>query len=383
MFRRTNRRKLFDLALFLIIILLVIRLVSNIEIVAFSLSRLFSFITSTLSLFIIGFSIAYILNSMVEFIIKHLRCNRIVSITITYVLTISFIALCFFAIIPALISNSNTIIKNLPTYINTSQEYISDLTDNLPEELKEPIKTVAKDTIVSLFNSLKSLLNINLLSGIVGGATSAFINTFIGLILSIYMLYNKQTFQNGAKTSIMATFGAERSKKIYSIASKINLIFKNFIVGKALLSIIVFILSLAGFLILKVPFAFLCAAFIGITNMIPYFGSIIGAIPTLLIIVTVDFNPWKLLWALLFIIAVQQVEALIISPRILGTQLGIDSVLILAGVLIGQQIFGIIGLFIGVPVVATLKLLIYDDYIKPLALKKERSSNTPNAPPKN
>lgn len=380
MFKNTNRRKLFDLALFLIVILLVIKLISNIEIVAFSLSRLFSFITKVLSFFIIGFSIAYILNSMVEFIIKYFRCNKIIALTITYVLTISFIALSFFAIFPPLISNSNTIIKNLPAHLNTAQEYISDITDNLPEEIREPITTIAKDFVNSLFNSLKSFLTIDILSGIVGGATSVLMNTFMGIILSIYMLYNKNQFQNGAKTSIMAAFGAEKSNKIYSIASKINLIFKNFIVGKALLSIIVFILSLVGFLILKVPYAFLCAALIGITNMIPYFGSIIGAIPTLLIVLIVDVNLWKAFWVLLFIIAVQQVEALVISPRILGTQLGIDSLLILAGVLIGQQVFGIIGLFIGVPVVATIKLLIYDEYIKPLARNRERA-NPPKAPP--
>lgn len=380
MFRNTNRRKLFDLALILIIILLVIKLISNIEIVAFSLSRLFSFVTKILSFFIIGFSIAYILDSMVEFIIKYFRCNRIIAITVTYVLTISFIALCFIAIVPPLISNSDTIIKNLPAHLNTAQEYITNFADNLPEEIQEPITTVAKDFVNSLFDSLKSLLSVNILSGIVGGATSVLMNTFIGIILSIYMLYNKKKFQNGAKTSIMAAFGAEKSNKIYSIASKINLIFKNFIVGKALLSTIVFILSLIGFLVLKVPYAFLCAALIGITNMIPYFGSIIGAIPTLLIVLIVDVNLWKAFWVLLFIIAVQQIEALVISPRILGTQLGIDSLLILAGVLIGQQVFGTIGLFIGVPIVATIKLLIYDEYIKPLALKRERP-NPPKSPP--
>lgn len=374
MFKKANRRKLFDLALILIIVLLVIKLVSNIEILAFSLSRLASFITKVLGIFIIGFAIAYVLNSMVEFIMKCFKCNRLIAITITYVLTISFVALCVFAIIPPMISNSKTIINNLPTYINNSQSYINDLTDNLPEEIRIPVIEFAEEFLRSLSDSLQSLLKIDILSGIVGGATTVLLNIIMGIILSIYMLYNKQRFQSGAKTSIMAAVGAEKSIKIYSIASKINLIFKNFIVGKALLSVIVFVLSLIGFSILRVPYAFLCAAFIGITNMIPYFGSIIGAIPTLLIVLIVDMSLWKVLWALLFIIAVQQVEALVISPRILGTQLGIDSLLILAGVIIGQQVFGTIGLFIGVPIVAAIKLLIYDEYVKPLALKRERAN---------
>lgn len=378
MFKNTNRKKLIDIALILIITFLVIRLIGDIEFVVTSLKRIVGIIFHVFSIFLFGFSIAYVLNPAVKSIRKLLKCNKIIAISIVYTLAISFIGFLIFAIFPSIIKNIKDIAMSIPNYVNTATDYISRLTEGLPSDIKESLNNSANNAVNSIFDSIKSFQTINIISDVLGSATSVLLNSFISIILSIYMLYNKETLQNGFKTSVMALFGAKKSKKIYNIGSRINLIFNEFIIGRVLTSSIVFALCLVVFLILNIPYSFLCATIIGVTNMIPFFGSIIGTVPTVFIVLLID--PWKALWMLISIIVIQQVEGLIIGPKILGSKLGIDGVLILAGVLLGEQLFGTIGLFIGVPLIAAIKILIYDEYIKPLAVKREKANISDASP---
>ena len=180
-------------------------------------------------------------------------------------------------------------------------------------------------------------------------------NIFMGLVISIYMIIDGQKLKNSIKRIIYALSPIEKAPAICKTISKCNHIFNGFLFGKAVDSLIIGILCFIAMSILRLPYSLLLSVIVGITNMIPYFGPIIGAIPGFVIYLFID-PKLSLVFAIMILI-LQQFDGLYLGPKILGDLTGIKPLWVIFGIVIGGAYFGAVGMFLGVPTVAVFMYL--------------------------
>ena len=191
----------------------------------------------------------------------------------------------------------------------------------------------------------------NLMSGLLGTLTF-FKNVFIGIIIAIYVLNSKQLFAAQAKKLLYGCLSTRRANIVLDNARFTHRVFGGFINGKILDSAIIGVLCYIGCLIFKFPSALLVSVIIGVTNVIPFFGPFIGAIPaTLLILIQ---SPIKALWFVLFVLVLQQLDGNIIGPKILGNTTGLSSFWVLFAILLFGGLWGFVGMIVGVPLFAVI-----------------------------
>ena len=181
-------------------------------------------------------------------------------------------------------------------------------------------------------------------------------NTIIGLIVSVYVLMEKEKFIGQSKKIIYAIFKPERGNIIVRTVRKSNQIFGGFITGKILDSVIIGVICYVVLLIMNMPYTVLVSVIVGVTNVIPLYGPYIGAIPSFIIIALA--NPLQGLYFLIFIIILQQFDGNILGPKILGNTTNLSSFWVLFAILLFGGVFGIVGMVIGVPVFAFIYQLI-------------------------
>lgn len=194
-----------------------------------------------------------------------------------------------------------------------------------------------------------------LAGGISAGVSSAIgglYNLLIGMIVSIYLLGCRKTFARQGKKLIYSIF---RKKWAFLVLDEIeyaNRMFTGFISGRIADSLIIGIICFVGMLVLRIPNPILISVIVGVTNIIPFFGPYIGAIPSFLLILSV--NPAKAIVFLVFILILQQFDGNILGPRILGNVTGLSSFWVLFSILLFGGLFGFVGMIIGVPVFAVI-----------------------------
>ena len=176
---------------------------------------------------------------------------------------------------------------------------------------------------------------------------STLLDIVLGIVSALYMLMDKERLLRYVRKINYALFPEEVSKYFHRMSLLSSKIFNNFIVGKAIDSLIIGILCYVGSLIFQFPYALLLSVFVGVTNMIPVFGPFIGAIPGVVILFII--HPITAVYFALFVFALQQFDGNVLGPMILGDKLGLPSIGILFSVCIGGGLFGIVGMFIGVP----------------------------------
>ncbi|MGL5439759.1 MAG: AI-2E family transporter, partial [Filifactoraceae bacterium] len=189
------------------------------------------------------------------------------------------------------------------------------------------------------------------LQGLVGTVvsfTSGIAKLLLGIIISVYMLYDKEKFIKSIKKFVIGICGPLKSVKIFSFGSEVNEIFYNFFVGKAIDSLIIGILCFIGLSIIKAPYTIFMSLIVGFFNMIPYFGPFIGAVPA--IIFTLLTDPVKAIWVTLFIFILQQFDGIILGPKILGNKVGIAPFYIILAIILGGGYFGMLGMLFAVPI---------------------------------
>ena len=182
------------------------------------------------------------------------------------------------------------------------------------------------------------------------------LNFIIGMIVSIYVLFSKEKFMCQAKKLVYAIFRPTKANLILHVGSKSNEIFGGFIIGKIIDSAIIGVLCFIGLSILNIPYTLLVSVIVGVTNVIPFFGPYIGAIPSALLIFLAD--PVKGVYFVIFIILLQQFDGNILGPKILGNTTNLSSFWVLFAILLFGGVFGIVGMVIGVPVFAFIYQLI-------------------------
>lgn len=334
-------------------------------------------IISILMPFIIGLSIAYLLCPIMTFfesriltwIWKKFKWKqnktvlRVVSLIITILVAFALLTSLLFMIIPQLAVSIEAIFVNFSTYLSNFEKWITGLLSSNPD-LQELLTNEFDDigsTIVDWGkNNLLPQMN-SVLSGVTSGVIDVFIfvkNVFIGLIISVYVLFSKEKFFAQTKKLIYSIIPVKGANRIISVTRRAHKVFGGFITGKLIDSLIMGILCFIVFSILQMPYALLISVIVGVTNVIPFFGPFFGAIPSALLILMID--PLKCLYFVIAILALQQFDGNILGPKILGDSTGLSAFWVIFAILISGGLFGFVGMLIGVPAFAVIYSLIVE-----------------------
>lgn len=334
-------------------------------------------IFNILSPIIYGLAFAYILNPVVHFFerkIVHLtsqklknetsarKISRSVSIIITLVIVICFIYILCAMIVPEILNSVINAAANMPEQISNIEIFLNNTFQNENNRLLPDLTSIVEKA-TEVFNNwvqndfLKSLNSI--LSGVTTGVIGfgkELLNIVVGIMVSVYVLMSKETFTGQSKKIIYALFKTRNANWIIRTCRKSNAIFSGFIYGKIIDSLIIGILCFICLYIFKFPYAMLVSVIVGVTNIIPFFGPFIGAVPSAILIFLVD--PIKGLYFILFILVLQQIDGNIIGPKILGDSTGLSAFWVIFSILVGGGLFGFVGMLLGVPVFAVFYFVI-------------------------
>ncbi len=328
------------------------KLIDRIE----SVGGFLQLIVTILVPFIWAFVIAYLANPLLKKIEIKFKLGRGLSIAIVYAIIVSVVGLFFTLVIPSIVQSITDILRNVPEYVNTAEAWGTKQYAEMERlGLIESLENFDVTSMQEIFDKASASFN-TILTGVltgVFGVTSGVFKIFIGMIISIYMLKDKENFIGGIKRINYALLKVEHADKAVAFMNEVDEIFSKYIIGKMIDSLIVGIICFMGLWFLKAPYALLMAIIVGVTNMIPYFGPFIGAVPA--VIITLFTSPITALWVTLFIIVLQQLDGYIIGPFILGDSVGLSPFWIILAILIGGGLFGILGMLICVPVMAVVR----------------------------
>lgn len=338
----------------------------------------FSGMIATMQPFIIGSAIAYIINFILNFYekvvfeLKYLnklnrKYRRGIGLLLSYLTAIIVISLFMQFVLPQLVDSIVGLANNIPQYVNDASHVITEISEKFNLESKYMNMIVEKWN--ELLNYIITLLTnlIPVIGNFIMTLGSSILNIIIGIIVSIYILIDKEKFIALSRKVTFSIFSAERSKRIVELAQRSNETFGKFLSGKILDSLIIGILTFIILTIFKMPYILLISVVISITNIIPFFGPFFGAIPSAIIILCV--SPIKALWFIGIILVIQQIDGNIIGPKILGDSIGISAFWILFSLLIFAKFLGLIGMIIGVPIFAIIYSIIKENVERRLKAK--------------
>ena len=319
--------------------------------------------------FIIGFSMAYLLNFILKFYEKKIfensnikklklkqKTKRSFGILFTYATALVVVFLFIKFVLPQVVDSISGLINDIPSYINETNKFIDGTLAklNIDQEYLRIINENFNDLVNYIIKVATNFLP--LLGGMLTTVASSIWNIILGIIVSIYLLIDKEKFCALIKKITYAIFPKSASEKILEVSYMSNSIFGKFLIGKIVDSAIIGVLTFFILALCKMPYAILVSVIVGITNIIPFFGPFIGAVPSFIIILFI--SPVKALWFLVIIFIIQQLDGNIIGPKILGDSIGISAFWILFSILVAGKFLGLIGMVIGVPLFAVIYAIV-------------------------
>lgn len=318
--------------------------------------------------FLMAILLAYLLYIPARKIEALYRKNKVLSkkarglsIATTYILAILIIALLIKILVPMLSDSIGELASNLPGYYDSAIKYIEELPeDNIlkTEAVQNAIAKLQQIDVAKLLDLDNLTMYLEKVIGIANGIFSAFVT----IVVSIYVLLERAEIVNFVKRLNRSIFTEKKCQAIDRYFEKGNDIFFKYISGQIIDAIVVAIIMSVALTIMKVKYAVLLGFLIGVFNLIPYFGAIIAVIVACLItIFTGGFV--QAIWVAVVLIILQQIDANIINPKILRDALKISKILIIFAVTVGGAYFGVLGMFLGVPAIAVIKMML-DDYIE-------------------
>ena len=357
--------------------------VGNITVFGNTISRL----VSILAPFIWGLVICYLLSPLMRSVENRLflplarklyrknkkndgrRFARVLTVVFCEIVLILVLVALVYLIIPQMLSSVQTLISNSGTYIDNLSKWADGLFENYPV-LDDYLGGFLDNFNTNLGNWLETTLLprvgsvvTSVTSGVYGVAKSIY-NLIIGIIVSIYLLSDKEGFVAAVKRLTYSVFSVETADRLRSGLNFVDRTFMGFLNGKLLDSLIIGIICYIVCSILQMPYTLLVSVIVGVTNIIPFFGPLIGAVPSALIILMVD--PTKCLIFVIFVIILQQIDGNIIGPRILGNSTGITGFWVMFSIILGGGLFGFWGLLLGVPVFVVIYSLVTNLVVKKL-----------------
>ena len=281
------------------------------------------------------------------------KLARGLSVCLSEIILIAVIVAMFYLIIPQLYDSVEKIVKNSDEYYNVISRWVETTLTDYPEVESYAVSALDKlsDNLVdwlrsTLLPELGSIVT-NVTSGVFYAVKTVY-NLIIGMIVSIYLLAGIEGFTAGMRRFIYSLFPLDTAQKIRDVLAFADRTFTGFINGKLLDSAIIGLICYVFCAVVNMPYALLVSVIVGVTNIIPFFGPFIGAIPSALIILFV--SPYKCLIFVIFIIILQQIDGNFIGPKILGSTTGISGFWVMFSIILGAGLFGFWGMLLGVPV---------------------------------
>lgn len=339
---------------------------------------------------IYGAVIAYLLNPVLNFLEKKViyplfaardhkirkrgrRFIRYLCVLVSVFLLCWLVYALVMTILPEIINSTVNIINSFPQYMDDIQTWITKSLEDNPK-----LNALAADMFDRYANEFEVYLTRDILPRLQGalmhlssGMLDVLVflkNLVLGIIVSVYILADKETFTAKIKMFLYAVCTTHWADRILENVRFTHRTFGGFINGKIIDSMIIGILCYLGTNIIGTPYSILVSVVVGITNIIPFFGPYLGAIPCAFLILLV--NPMQCLYFIIFILVLQQFDGNILGPKILGGSTGLSSFMVILAILVGGGLFGIVGMFIGVPVCAVLYALLWNHIQRSLAHKR-------------
>ena len=339
-----------------------------------ALVHFFQTLLGILMPFVYGLAMAYLLTPVFNWLHarfapalqKHVknprraaRAAKFLSTTLSVLLALLLVAALLWMVLPQVISSIVGLVESnlLTNRIQNVTGWIEDTLQNNPQ-FEAAAQRVYAEAVAALTAWVKTDMLpqlTNLMSGLLGTLTF-FKNVFIGIIIAIYVLNSKQLFAAQAKKLLYGCLSTRRANIVLDNARFTHRVFGGFINGKLLDSLIIGVLCFIGCSLLDMPYTPLVSVFVGVTNVIPFFGPFLGTFTSFFLILLVD--PIQSLYFLLFVLALQQLDGNVIGPKILGESTGLSSLWVIIAILVGGSFFGVAGMFFGVPVCACLYSLV-------------------------
>lgn len=338
-----------------------------------NLSEILDKIFSVLAPILWGAGIAYILNPAVEFFrfkvfrkysekadtTKKKNLIRNISVLIVFILAVGFVTGLVFLIVPQLSTSVRGLIDKFDEYLDNLIVWLNNLLGEQPklaELLKNPLAQIEQYLYDSWTDVSKTLVNFGTtIGGNVLGLIIGLKDFIIGIIFAVYFLLSKDKLKSQIKRLFFALFRNNTTQRILHVTRRTNDIFIHYVTS---VLIDAFIIGCATFVftaITETPYAILITVIIAVTNIIPFFGPFLGAIPSIFLILLVD--PIKALWFLIFIIVIQQTDGNVIKPLLYGESMGLPAIWVLISIIVTGGIFGIFGMLLGVPVFSVIYML--------------------------
>ncbi|MFI3174002.1 MAG: AI-2E family transporter [Bacillota bacterium] len=368
---------------FVIVALLILfeKIISNVHGIVGGTTSFLKYTVDMTMPFVIGFAIAYLMNPFVKFLEKNIdkrigikeekiKSIRAMCVAFSYLIIFGGFVYITLYLGPEFEASFKAVMDTIA--MMSTYDYTAMLTglfeqfDFIDMEYITNIANAMFSKLMAMFQNVPALFG-GLLGNLVlvGGVA---VDVIMGLFIAFYLLYDKESFMAYLSKVFYALFEQKKTSRFFVNCSRVNGIFQSFIVGKALDSFIVAIIAFVGFTVLKAPFAIVLALIIGVTNMIPYFGPFIGGIPVVILtILASDLTTG--LWVTVFIVVLQQFDGNVIGPKILGDSVDLSPLLIILAVVVGGALAGVVGMFIGVPILATIKMF-FTEYVNARYLKK-------------
>ena len=294
---------------------------------------------------------------------------RTLSVITVYIIVVLLIMILINFILPVVIESITELFNNLQWYVDTAIHKYNALPEDsvLKGEIVQELITNVQNINLKKYLNLDNILGY--LMGAINAVTSVF-NIFVAVIVSIYILSERTQIIKSLKKFVSAMFKDKTYKNIDKYFNNSNEIFFKFVASQFLDAVVVGFLTTIAMTIMKIKFAPLLGFMIGLFNMIPYIGAIIAVvIASLITLITGGLS--QAIWMLIVVIILQQIDANIINPKIIGQSLKISPLLVIFAVTVGGAYFGILGMFLAVPVMAVIKIVIEDFVDMKLAEKQK------------
>lgn len=295
----------------------------------------------------------YLLNPIVNFLIKTTKMKRIFAIVIVFVLLLAVVIWTVVSVIPNLIVQISQLAENIPDFVTNVENWVNQLAENPIFEQIDVAKQVQEldlsyGTIIQKF--LSGLTNS--LGSIISGVASTTVIVVTAPFILFYMLKDGDRLV----PNIKQFFPENRREQIVDLLGQLNKTLSNYISGQAIECLFVGTFTFIGYLLLGVNYAFLFGVIAGVTNLIPYLGPYLGLLPAVL--VTVFDSPIKALLCCVVVLVVQQLDGNVIYPNVIGKSLAIHPLTIILVLLVAGNIAGLLGIFLGVPFYAICRTII-------------------------
>ena len=366
-----------------------------------SLVAVFRKIVSVMAPVLVGLVLAYLMSPLQNWLeirigrftdknMPHPRLKRALSVTGAILVLLIAIFGLVAAIVPELITSIKNLLVSLPEYLTNMTDWINahiaSLKDDQPQlysvltNIWDTALNSANNFAVQFEPKLDSIASggADVISTLTSGAVSVFkwlTNFLLGIIITIYLLYNKEIYIAQVRKLLYAILPEKNVHTFLEIGTHVSYKFMHFLSGKTLDSLIIGLLCFTGMTILNMPYTTLISILVGVTNIIPFFGPIIGAVPSALLILLSE--PRKLIPFVIFILVLQQFDGNFLGPKILGDSLGLPMFWTLFAITVGGGIFGFIGMVAFVPRFAAVYTL-FSDFLSEQLHKKGLPAETAN-----